>query len=316
MTDQLTRREALRTVGGGLGAAAALSTAAAPAAQAAPARPKPWKICLNTSTIHADGDDAVVTKINAAAKAGYDAVEPWVRDIEKYAKSGGSLDDLRKRIADAGMTVPSAVAFFRWLFSTGDEWTKALEQIKQSMELVKAIGGTGIVAPPAGPEQPLNIPDGGRRYRELIEIGEPMGVMPYVELWGFRKSTNRLGEISAIAIEAHHRNAGIVPDVYHLYKGGSGFDTIRHLSGTFIRTFHFNDVPPDMPPEKMSDKHRIWPGDGVAPLSQILKDLRAINYTGPLSVELFNRDYWKLDPLTAARTGLEKMRKVIAESGT
>ena len=252
----------------------------------------------------------------AAAKAGYDAVEPWVRDIDKCVASGGSLEDLRKRIADAGLVVPSAVSFFRWLFSTGEEWTQALEQAKHAMARVRAIGGTGIVAPPAGPDQPLDIPDAGRRYRELIRIGEPFGIMPYVELWGFRKTVNRLGQCAGIAIEAHHRQAGIVPDVYHLYKGGSGFDTIRHLSGRFIHIFHFNDVPAGLSRETIRDQDRVWPGDGIVPLTQILEDLRTIGYNGMLSLELFNRDYWKLDPVEAAKTGIEKMRAVIAESGT
>jgi hypothetical protein len=33
-----------------------------------------------------------------------------------------------------------------------------------------------------------------------------------------------------------------------------------------------------------------------------------------LSLELFNRQYWKQDPLAVARTGLEKMQEVIRAS--
>jgi 2-keto-myo-inositol isomerase len=33
-----------------------------------------------------------------------------------------------------------------------------------------------------------------------------------------------------------------------------------------------------------------------------------------LSLELFNRDYWKQDALQVARTGLEKMRAVARRS--
>jgi hypothetical protein len=32
-----------------------------------------------------------------------------------------------------------------------------------------------------------------------------------------------------------------------------------------------------------------------------------------LSLELFNQDYWKQDALTVAKTGLEKMRKLVNE---
>jgi hypothetical protein len=32
-----------------------------------------------------------------------------------------------------------------------------------------------------------------------------------------------------------------------------------------------------------------------------------------LSLELFNREYWAQDPFEVAKTGLEKMKKVVAE---
>ena len=33
-----------------------------------------------------------------------------------------------------------------------------------------------------------------------------------------------------------------------------------------------------------------------------------------LSLELFNREYWKLDALTVARTGLEKMKAAVGSA--
>ena len=40
-------------------------------------------------------------------------------------------------------------------------------------------------------------------------------------------------------------------------------------------------------------------------------DLKAIDYTGPLSLELFNREHWEQDLKQVAATGLEKMREGI-----
>ena len=41
----------------------------------------------------------------------------------------------------------------------------------------------------------------------------------------------------------------------------------------------------------IADADRVYPGDGVAPIKQILRDLRAIGFRGMLSLELFNREY-------------------------
>ena len=60
--------------------------------------------------------------------------------------------------------------------------------------------------------------------------------------------------------------------------------------------------------------HRVYPGDGIAPLNFILQTLRDNGTQTVLSLELFNRDYWAQDALTVARTGLEKMRASVAKS--
>ena len=52
------------------------------------------------------------------------------------------------------------------------------------------------------------------------------------------------------------------------------------------------------------------------PKKELFRDLRAIGYRGMLSLELFNRDYWKQDALTVAKTGLEKMRVLVKASAS
>lgn len=47
---------------------------------------------------------------------------------------------------------------------------------------------------------------------------------------------------------------------------------------------------------------------------KLLRDLLALEFRGVLSLELFNREYWKQDAFQVARTGLEKMRAVVRAS--
>jgi 2-keto-myo-inositol isomerase len=56
------------------------------------------------------------------------------------------------------------------------------------------------------------------------------------------------------------------------------------------------------------------PGDGVAPMTQILRDLALTGGETVLSLELFNRSYWEQDPLRVARLGLEKMKTAVAQA--
>ncbi|MDP7130057.1 MAG: sugar phosphate isomerase/epimerase, partial [Planctomycetota bacterium] len=70
----------------------------------------------------------------------------------------------------------------------------------------------------------------------------------------------------------------------------------------------------DPPRQEMRDHHRVYPGDGVAPIKKILQNFRATGASPVLSLELFNRDYWKQDVNEVAKTGLMKMKKAVAEA--
>jgi 2-keto-myo-inositol isomerase len=292
-TEVATRREFL-----------ALCAAAPAFAQAAS-----FRYCLNTATLRGYKLSLPDT-IDIAGKAGYQAIEPWLDAITAYANGGGSMHDLRKRIADFGMTVESAIAFPQWIVDDPAKRSAALEQAKREMDLVAQLGGKRIAAPPSGANNGPNIPLPAivERYRALLEIGDQTGVVPELEFWGSSTTLNRLSQAVFVALETGHPKACVLSDVFHLYKGGSGFDGLKLLGSQTIQVMHMNDYPSTPPRETIADRDRVYPGDGVAPLKQILSDLRRVNPAAVLSLEVFNPNYWKGDPLETAKTGLAKMK--------
>jgi sugar phosphate isomerase/epimerase len=113
-----------------------------------------------------------------------------------------------------------------------------------------------------------------------------------------------------VAAASQHPDACILPDIYHLYKGGSEFEDIKFLAGNKIQVFHLNDYP-DIPRDKINDSDRVYPGDGIAPVTEVLKRVMATGFNGVMSLELFNRKYWEQDPNAVAAEGLRKMKAVI-----
>jgi 2-keto-myo-inositol isomerase len=77
---------------------------------------------------------------------------------------------------------------------------------------------------------------------------------------------------------------------------------------------HMNDYPADPPREKIDDSYRTYPGDGVAPLADLLQALRRTGGQKVLSLELFSRAFWSQDPLSVAKTGLAKMKAAAAKA--
>ena len=145
---------------------------------------------------------------------------------------------------------------------------------------------------------------------KLCEIGREVGICPLVEVWGFSQTLSKLGEAAFVAIESGAPNAGVLADVYHLYKGGSPLAGLKMLNAAALPIFHVNDYP-DIAPATIGDADRVWPGDGVAPLGETFGILREIGFDGYVSLELFNPNYWQGDALQTAKTGRAKLRAVL-----
>ncbi len=319
---RMNRRSALARAGLLAGTALALqpatsrtAAAAEPAAAGTPPPAAPFRFSLNTATIRGQ-KLGIAREIEIAAQAGYDGIEPWVDSIQDFVKAGGTTAELRKRIADAGLTVEGAIGFPDWIVDDDTRRAKGLDRAKREMDLVAQIGGIRFAAPPAGATDlpKLDLLAAAERYRALLEAGDQIGIVPELEVWGFSKNLSRLGECVCVAVETGHPKACVLADVYHLHKGGSDFKGLGLLAGNVLQVFHMNDFPAEPPRATINDSHRIFPGDGVAPLPDMLRLLRATG-AGPkvLSLELFNREYWAQDPLAVAKTGLAKMKAVAAK---
>ena len=271
------------------------------------------KFCLNTSTI--SGQKPGLKKYLAiASESGYDGVELWVEDVKNFKQQGNSLKTLKKYLDDSRLVVFDAIGFAPWMVDDERERKAGFEQMKQEMELMSELGCRRIAAPAAGVKENnfLDLMQVGERYKTLLGLGRQTGVVPQLEFWGSSPVFHSFGQALMAAAAANDPDVKILPDVYHLFRGGSGFECLKMVNGNIIDIIHFNDYPSSIPREKQEDKDRLYPGDGAAPLKQVIRDLTNMGGTKILSLELFNRDYWKQDPLLVAKTGLEKMRKIVA----
>lgn len=277
----------------------------------------PVRFALNTSTLR--GQKLSVTEqIEITAKSGYDGIEPWIGDLQRYADEGGSLTDLKKRIQDLGLTVDSAIGFANWIVDDDQARKEGLENAKREMSVVKAIGGSRVAAPPVGAHRGDSVspplPVIAERYRALLQIGAEIGVTPQLELWGFSPTLSKLSELAYVAAGAEHPDACVLPDFYHIYKGGSDFSALGMIEASRMHCFHMNDYPADPPRESIADKDRVFPGDGVCPLPQIIRQLIDHGFRGTFSLELFNPEYWERDALEVAQEGLAKSKAVVAKA--
>lgn len=312
VSQDLRRRDLLAAVPAALAIPTVRPTPATPAQPASR-----FRYSLNTSTIRGQ-KLGIVDEIKLAARAGYEGIEPWIGELREYQEAGGSIGDLTKLVQDSGMTVIDAIGFAEWSVDDDSRRKAGLENLKRDMELVARLGGNRIAAPPTGMTDRADADYGklAERYRVAFVTGQEQGVTPLVEVWGFSRTISRLGQASQIAIDSGCPGAAVLPDVYHLYKGGSDFHGLAMLQSSALPILHMNDYPADLSREVIKDEHRVYPGDGVGPIAETLAVLRGIGFDGWLSLELFNREYWAQDAELVVRTGLKKMRALTESSAS
>lgn len=263
---------------------------------------------LNTSTIR--GQKLSLPKmIEIAARAGYDGIEPWMMEIETYLKEGKTVASLKKLASDAGIQFFDCIGFPTWMAQDEEKSKVGFAQMEKEMKILADLGCTRVAAPAIGTDAPLDLLKAGERYKKLLDLGRKTGVMPQLEFWGAFPSFFHLGQAMAVAAAADDKDAKILADVYHLFRGGSGFEGMKMLDGHAIDIFHMNDFPKEIPRTEQQDKDRVFPGDGGAPMQELADTLKSKGKPIILSLELFNPTYYAMDAFEVVKTGLGKMKQ-------
>ncbi len=241
-------------------------------------------------------------------------MEIWIPTLQKYLDNGGTLKEAAKVVKDLGLTIENTIGFAQWIVDDETTRNKGIEQLKTEMDMLAQLGCKRIAAPPAGAtaEAGLDLYKAAERYRVILELGEQMGVIPQLEIWGHSKNIHKLSQALFVATESGHPAACLNLDIFHLYKGGSSFDTLKLANPLSVQVLHVNDYT-DMPREQIKDGDRIYPGDGIAPTAQILQAFQSPERPLVLSLEVFNKEYWAKDALEVCKTGLAKINKIIEQ---
>jgi sugar phosphate isomerase/epimerase len=275
-------------------------------------RSSPWPICLDTATIR---PASLEEKVEIAAEAGYDAIEPWDGELADYEEQGGDLKALGARIKELGLFVPSVIGLWNSIPPDDSDFEASLEGTRNRMRMAKAIGSEHIQTIPNTVGENYDVKKIASRYRRIIEIGQSeFGLNPALVFVKFFP-LKTMGQAMAVALDANHPDAMIIPDTFHMHISEGGFEGLKLLQGKAIAIFQFADAPGTKPAAELQDQDRVYPGDGILPLPSILKDLYATGFKGCISLELYNPDYHQQDLLEVAKTGLTKTLAVIKEAG-
>jgi 2-keto-myo-inositol isomerase len=252
--------------------------------------------------------------IQAASKAGYDLIEIWAKKMESYL-SQHSLSDLKGLMKQANLS-PLAINSVEFItFNAPWEKTNTMNLIQRYVELAEGLGCPYIVLVPS--PRPRGVSDKKAHeesVRVLTEIADGFKDHPVkfaFEFLGFEWcSVSTLEQDFRIVKAVNRDNVGLILDTFHFYAGGSSLGSIKKVDPRKIFVLHVNDAE-KLHRAKLQDANRLYPGEGVIPLNQIMAGLKEIGYDGPVSLEMFRPEYWTRPAEEVARKGMKAIKRFI-----
>lgn len=259
------------------------------------------KIALNgATTMHAD----LETDIRAAGAAGYDLVELWAAKLRRFLETH-SIDDLRRLLTENNVDPYSINSIEHVTFRSDADYLSIEAQCGELSAVAAQLYCPYIVVVPGklpeGATEDEIVEESVRVLNQLADISEPRGVSLAFEFIGQSDcSVQTLDLAKKIVEKVDRKSVGLVIDTFHFYAGGSSFEAIDSLDPEKLFIFHINDAE-NLPKEKLTDAHRLYPGEGILPIREIKLHFDRIGYDRMVSVEIFRPEYWGQDPETVAR---------------
>ena len=271
------------------------------------------RLALNGATIM---HSPLADDIEIAAETGFSAVEIWAGKLEEYLREG-SLEELAGRMRALGVQP--------WCINSIEDITprdalgraRIIDQLERRCAVARAVGAPSIVVvpgrAPAGFSSSAAVADAVGILRMMSDIAGEIG-LAFEFLGKPGCSIPTLDLAVEIVAETDRPNVGMVIDTFHFYAGGSKMPDLDRVPIEKLFVVHLNGCE-DRPRGELTDAHRLFPGEGVLPIGEILHALRARGFDGTMSIEIFRPEYWERDPREVAREARTKAVAVLMKAG-
>lgn len=250
--------------------------------------------------MHAD----LETDIKAANAAGFELLEIWAAKLREFLKTK-TVADLKTLLDENNLQPYSINSIEHITFRNAEDYQKIKAECKELSAIAGEINCPNVVVVPGKlPENASEeeiIEESVKVLNELADIAENHNVSLAFEFLGQTDcSVQTLDLCKKIVEKVDRKNIGLVIDTFHFYAGNSSFEAIETLNPDKLFIFHINDAE-DLPKEKLTDAHRLYPGEGILPIKEIKKRFDLIGYDKMVSIEIFRPEYWNEDPFEVAR---------------
>jgi 2-keto-myo-inositol isomerase len=239
-------------------------------------------------------------------------IELWGEKFDAFFQTH-TINDLRQLLKQHYLRT-AAIDLVALDYSTPENVQKAVARAHYLGEIAQAVGCDLLLLCSWGDLHGRSQEEGialvAEYLRPVCAAAADFGCRLAIEPLGGHALIPGCVEALAIIEQAQQPNLGLMWDFFHYYKSGVALDTIRQIPLEKLWLVHVDDAP-DLPRETLRDPDRVYPGQGALPLTSYFETLRALSYTGPISVELFNQEYYQHPVETITRNAYQSLQSFL-----
>lgn len=251
-------------------------------------------------------------RLVAAAEAGYAGIGLRLSDYIAARDSGLDDDTIVGAIADAGLSVVELETAWDWVEDNVSE-TSTSDTQRELFRVADMLNCRQLNLPSFFAHTLTDIVSSfgrlcDRAAQQNLRIG--LEFLPYGQI-------SHLTFAWQVVSDADRENGGVLVDTWHYFRSGSQHGQLATIPVEKILSIQLNDVA-DTPAVDLtmeSRHHRLLPGTGSGDLTGLLKTLKNMRYTGPMSVEVFSDALDALPAHRVARDSMRAARKVLDAAG-
>lgn len=260
----------------------------------------------------------VLRDLELCEKYGYDYIELRLDMLKEYLKYN-TIEGLKAFFEKSNIKPFALNSIENINFCSPKEWEELVNLFTFACIVAKEINNPYIIVVPTMTDE-ICIRDEKEVFDDSVEvlnkladIAEPYGVKLSFEPIGDRRwCCNSMRQALEIVQAVNRDSVGMTIDCINFYMHDKGADVgfIRKIPKEKLFVFHINDCE-DLPLGILDHCHRIMPGMGVIPITEIADAVRAAGYDGPACLELFRPEYWNMDAGEVIKMGAKTTKKFL-----
>lgn len=240
-------------------------------------------LCFNAfnESAYFGGVPDLARQIDAAARVGFDAIGLDVFSLSAFRRSGGRIEALAERMAQAGIRCPEIAALM-----IGEDAAATEAQLAEFEPAVAALRPDWILVNSDHAPGPATAGEFRRAADRLGRHGARLAV-EFLAISRVHSIADALELIDLAGVA----DAGVLVDTWHFFLGPDDWDSLAKLPLERLAYVQFDDHPAiatDDLREETIDR-RVFPGEGLFDLDRFSRTLRARGFDGLVSVEVLSK---------------------------